>query len=169
MQRFSAHTVLEGHAARQPDEDAIVTEDAKVSYAEFFERVTAFANWLLHHGLTPGEVTGVCIRDEIGHLVCAMALLCLDTPQMSLGSHESGATKRTLARKAGVTQLVVEKPDDWMDGLRTIVAPIRDPKAISTAPGVTAGSAFPGRTHDSIAVYQNTSGSTNVPKTLDSP
>jgi acyl-CoA synthetase (AMP-forming)/AMP-acid ligase II len=166
MQHFSPYTALHEHASRKPDADAIVTEDATVTYGEFAERVVAFASWLLYQGLIQGEVTGICIRDEIGHLVCAMALLCLDTPHMSLGSHENAATKRALARKVGVTQLVVEKSDDWMGDLRTIVAAPRDPKAVFTAPRVTASSVFRGRTLDSIAVYQNTSGSTNVPKTF---
>ena len=165
-QRFSPYTALQEHASRQPDAEAVVIEDLRISYGEFLERVTAFASWLLHHGLIQGEVTGICIPDEIGHLVCAMALLCLDAPHVSLGSHESGVTKRALARKVGVTQLIVVKPDDWMDGLRTIVAPIRDLKATSAAPGITASSVFRGRTPDSIGMYLNTSGSTNVPKTL---
>jgi long-chain acyl-CoA synthetase len=165
-QAFSPYAALQEHASRQPEADAIVIEGATVSYGEFFQRVTAFAGWLLHRGLIPGEATGICVRDEIGHLVCAMALLCLDTPQMSLGAHESGPTKRALARKVGVTQLVVETAEDWMDGLRTIVAPIRDTQAIAAAPAVTASSAFRGRDLDAVGVYQNTSGSTNVPKTF---
>ncbi len=166
MQHFSPYAALQEHAHRQADTDALVSNNAAVTYGELLERVTAFVGWLLHHGLTPGEVTGICIPDEIGHLVCAMALLCLDTPQMSLGSHERGSTKRALARKGGVTQLVVETPEDWMEGLRTLVPPFRDPKAIAKAPGITANSVLRERSLDSIGVYQSTSGSTNVPKTF---
>jgi acyl-coenzyme A synthetase/AMP-(fatty) acid ligase len=166
LQHFSPYTALHEHASRKPDADAIVTEDATVTYGEFAERVVVSASWLLHQGLIQGEVTGICIRGEIEHLVCAMALLCLDTPHMSLGSHENAATKRALARKVSVTQLVVEKPDDWMGDLRTIVAAPRDPKTVFTAPRATASSVFRGHTLDSIAVYQNTSGSTSVPKTF---
>lgn len=166
MQGVSPYTVLQEHAFRQPEAEAIVSDDATVTYGEFFERVSAFASWLLHQGLSPGEVTGICMPDETGHLVCAMALLCLGAPQMSLGSHENGATKRALARKIGITQLVVEKPEAWMDGLRTIVAPVHDSKRGSMAPGVGAASIFREVPPDAMAVYRNTSGSTNLPKTF---
>jgi acyl-coenzyme A synthetase/AMP-(fatty) acid ligase len=111
-------------------------------------------------------VTGLCIRDEVDHLVCAMALLCLGTPQLSLASHENGTTKRSLARKVGVTQLVIQTPHDWMAGLRTIVVPIGDPNAVAAACGSNLSSLFIGRSLDSICLYQNTSGSTNIPKTF---
>jgi long-chain acyl-CoA synthetase len=166
MRRFSPYAALQEHASRQPDAEAIVRDIETVSYGDFFERVTTFASWLLYHGLTPGEATGICIPDEIGHLVCAMALLCLDTPHMSLGSHENGATKRALARKVGVAQLIVERPEDWMEGLRTIVAPLDNHKAMTAAPKIMTGSIFCARSLDSIALYQNTSGSTKVPRTF---
>lgn len=166
MQRFSPYTALEEHASRQPDTEALVIGNVTVTYGEFLERVTSFASWLLYHGFIPGEVTGVSIRDEVNHLVCTMALLCLDTPHISLGSHENGATKRSLARKVAVTQLIVETAEDWMAGLTTIVAPRGHPEAISAAPQVAARTTFVGRSLDLICVYQNTSGSTNIPKTF---
>ena len=78
MQRLSAYTILQKSVSRQPDADAIVMGNITITRAEFLERVTAFAGWLLHNGFTPGETTGICIRDEIGHLVSAMAVLCLE-------------------------------------------------------------------------------------------
>jgi hypothetical protein len=114
----------------------------------------------------PGEVAGICIRDEVDHLVAAMAVLWMDTAQISLGSHESGTTKRALADKVGVTQLIVETPEDWMEGLRMIARPSvgwRDLRGLASGfPSATPQ----GRTIDSVAIYQNTSGSTNVPRTF---
>ncbi|MBK5197062.1 MAG: acyl--CoA ligase [Methyloceanibacter sp.] len=166
MQGVSPYAVLQEHASRQPDAEAVVSDDATVTYSELFERVSAFASWLLQQGLIPGEATGICIPDEIGHLVCSMALLALDAPQMSLGSHENGVTKRALGRKTGITQLVVGTPETWMEGLRTIVAPVRDPKAMSAALDVTPSTVFREPALDAICVYRNTSGSTNLPKTF---
>jgi long-chain acyl-CoA synthetase len=166
VQRFSAYAVLQEHACRQPDAEALVSDEVKVTYSALFKSVIEFASWLLDHGLTPGAVTGVSIKDEIGHLTCTMALLCLGTPQMSLASHENGATKLALARKVGIKQIIVEQSEEWMDGLTTIVAPVRDTKSISTAPPIAAARVVQGRTLDSIGLYQNTSGSTNLPKTF---
>jgi long-chain acyl-CoA synthetase len=169
MQQFSPYTALQEHASRQPDTEALIIGEVAVTYGEFLERVTAFAGWLLHHGFAPEEVTGLCIRNEVDHLICAMALLCLGTPHISLGSHENGATKRALACKVGLTQLIIETADDWMAGLRTIVAPIGDPNAVAAAHGADASRLFIGRSLDSICIYQNTSGSTNIPKTFGLP
>jgi long-chain acyl-CoA synthetase len=166
MERFSPYSALQEHASKQPDTEAIIFEDLVVSYGEFMERVTAFADWMLANGFAPGEVTGLCIRGEIEHLTCAMALLCLGSPQISLGSHEVDATKRVLARKVGVTWLVVDKPEIWMEGIKTLVAPIGDPKMVAGPPGNKVGSVFVDRTLDSIGVYQNTSGSTGIPRTF---
>jgi len=166
MQCLSPYTALQELTSRQPNHEAIVFDDMTVTYGELLERITNFAGWLLHNGFEPGQATGLCIRDEIAHIEAALAVLCLDTAQMSLGSHESGATRRALARRVGVTQVIVEKQEDWMEGLRTIMMPLSDPRNIRGAPAVALGDLFPGRSVDSIGIYQNTSGSTNVPKTF---
>jgi hypothetical protein len=69
MQCFSPYAALQEHASRQPGADAIIIDGTRITYAALLERVTACAIWLLQRGLTPGDVTGICIRDEIGHVV----------------------------------------------------------------------------------------------------
>src|SRR4029079_11828637 len=101
--------------------------------------------------------------DEIGHIVCATALLCLGVPQISLGAHELEATKRGLARKVGVTQIVAERAEPWMEGARTI--PVPSGADLMAAPAL-AGEWVRARPLDTLVVYQNTSGSTNIPKTF---
>ena len=100
MQSFSPYASLESNAARDPGGDAIIIDDVTVSHGEFLERVASCAGWLMQQGLAQSEVAGISIRDEIGHVVCATALLCLGTPQISLGSHEIDATKRRLRAKS---------------------------------------------------------------------
>ena len=136
----------------------------RISYGELAERVAAFGSLLLREGFAPGEVAGICIRDEVGHLVAAMAVLCMNTPQISLGSHESGSTRRALAERVGVTQLIVEAAEDWMEGLRIITMP----KAGVDVGGGSRSNLRPDASQalDSIAIYQNTSGSTGIPKTF---
>ena len=98
MQRLSPYAVLKEVASRQPDHDAIVFDDnSRLTYGEFAERVTALVGWLLNEGFVPGEAAGICIRDEINHLVASMAVLCMDTAQISLASHENATTRRALA------------------------------------------------------------------------
>ena len=161
MLQLSVYDTLMGHAARQPQVDALVLDDLTVSYADFCEQVSSFASWLIDNGLRPGQTAGVCIADECRHLICAMALLCLGTPQMSLGLHEVESNKRALTRKTDVTQLVVERPEGWMEGLRTIVAPEGYSVSVDRPPAL-----FPSCTQDAVGLYHNTSGSTSIPKTF---
>ena len=162
MQRFSPYATLHDHAFRRAGVDAIVCDGARISYEEFLERVMGSANWLLQHGLASDEPTGISIRDEVEHLVTAMALLLLATPQISLGAHESGPTKRALAEKVGVKQLIVDKVEAWMEGLRAIAVP---ESGFSTVQG-GAKDIFRAQPVDSVAIYQSTSGST---RTIDEP
>ena len=166
MEYFSPYGRLEEHARRQPHEAAIIRDHSRLTYDALLERVTSCAGWLLGEGLAPGEVTGLCIRDEIEHLVCAMALICMGTPQMSLGAHELGTTKRSLAQKVGIGQLVADQADDWMDSLKVIpfgnsygAARTRNPRPDNLV--------FDKFGLDSVALYRNTSGSTDVPKTFE--
>jgi long-chain acyl-CoA synthetase len=164
MQQFSPYAAFKAVASRQPEHEAIVFDDLRISYGELAERVAAFGSLLLREGFAPGEVTGICIRDEVSHLVAAMAVLCMNTPQISLGSHESGSTRRALAERVGVTQLIVEAAEDWMAGLRIITMP----KARVDVGGASISDLRPDASQalDSIAIYQNTSGSTGIPKTF---
>ncbi len=166
MQIVSPYANLKAVAARQPEQEALVFDDFRISYGEFAERVMAFAGWLLNEGFVPGEVAGICIRDEVSHLVAAMAVLCMDTAQISLGSHENGTAKRTLADRVGATQLIVEAPEAWMDGLRIFAMPSGGAAVIRGVQPKLPSAVCQGRTINSIAIYQNTSGSTNIPKTF---
>ena len=164
MQYFSPYASLELNAARNSGADAIVIDRVTISHGELVERVATCGSWFLQQGLSPGEATGLSIRDEVNHIICAMALLCLGTPQISLGSHEKDETKRRLVRKIGVIQLVVEKAEPWMKGYKTIVMP-SDVRGIASTRAL-AGNLSRAQPLDSVAIYQNTSGSTNVPKTF---
>jgi acyl-coenzyme A synthetase/AMP-(fatty) acid ligase len=83
-------------------------------------------------------------------------------PQIGLGSHETDETKRRLARKVGATQLIVEKVEPWMSGLRTVVVP----GEIVHARGAGGREHFRASPTSATAVYLNTSGTTSVPKTF---
>ncbi len=167
MQRLSPYAVLKEVASRQPDHDAIVFDDnSRITYGEFAERVTSLAGWLLNEGFVPGEAAGICIRDEINHLVASMAVLCMDTAQISLASHENATTRRALADRVGVTQLIVETPEAWMEGLRTIEMPATGTEVLRGFRSGLPDAVCQGRTIDSVAIYQNTSGSTECAQDL---
>lgn len=159
----SPYAALAKFALSQPHADAIVTDYARISHAQIFERVNHCAVWLTLNGIIPGEVTGICIRDEISHLICALALLCMGSPQISLGAHETDQTKRQLALRVGATQLIVEKTEAWMAGLRTVVS-LRE---IALKPDTAETGLFRPSSLADVAVYLSTSGTTSLPKTFD--
>ena len=162
MEHFSPYVRLQEHARRQPCEDAIVRGNSTLAYDAFLDRVISCAGDLLHQGFVPNQVTGICVRDTIEHLVCAMALMCMGTPQMSLGSHELGSTKRALTQKVGIGQVIADEASDWMEGLKVI----RASSDSHQAAGIRPDNFFGGSSLDTVVLYQNTSGSTGIPKTF---
>ena len=65
-----------------------------------------------------------------------------------------------------LTQLIVETPEAWMEGLRTIEMPATGTEVLRGFRSGLPDAVCQGRTINSVAIYQNTSGSTNVPKTF---
>ena len=83
-----------------------------------------------------------------------------DHPWLARG----GRLKRALVRKMGAQQLVSEMREDWMDGLSTWIMPGSAKR--DATPEAATGIDFVARHLDVICLYQNTSGSTYIPKTF---
>ncbi len=163
----SVFALLRKNAGDEPGEPAVISEDVTISYGEMVERVAGLAGWLVRRGLVPGKVTGVSLTDEIDHLMCAMALMCLGTPQVNLASHETAASKHAIGLRLGVTQIVTRQAEEWMAGMRTVAPPDAGDDSGESA-GAAAAAVLAGATPlDAVAVYRTTSGSTNVPKVFD--
>jgi len=161
----SVFALLARRANVEPCTPAVVTEEVTITYEELVHRVATCAGLLVERGLVPGEVTGISLTHEIDHLMCAMALLCLGTPQVSLASHEPPASKRAIGQKLGVAQIITRRAEAWMDGTR-VVAPADSDEAgrNGNASAAVADSLAEPIPPDAILAYRTTSGSTNVPK-----
>jgi acyl-CoA synthetase (AMP-forming)/AMP-acid ligase II len=156
---------MKAHASHRAEADAIVTDELTITHGELFERIASWMDFLLRRGLAPGETTGISIRHEIDHLICAMALLCLGAPQVNLPTQDGAANKRSLADRLGVKQVVTEQAEDWMDGMTCIVRPL---PAESVAVSTSSLDRFDeNRQDDPIALYLNTSGSTRAPLSVE--
>jgi acyl-CoA synthetase (AMP-forming)/AMP-acid ligase II len=161
----SIFSVIKAHASLRPDAQAIATNELTIAYGELFERIVAWMDFLLRRGLAPGETTGISIRHEIDHLICAMALLCLGTPQVNLPTQDGAANKRALARSLGVKQVVAEQTEDWLDGMTCIVRPLRSETL--RVPSLAADRWSDSHRDDPVALYLNTSGSTRAPMSVE--
>lgn len=160
----SIFSILEAHASRQSSVHAIMSEDLTLTYAELFERVSACARLLMQQGLVPGRMTAVSLSQEIDHLLCATALMCLGTPQINLASHETEVNKEALASKLGVTQVIARQSKPWMAEARVFSPPPAGEAASSS--GAAPDAVLNDIPLDAILLYCSTSGSTNVPKTF---
>jgi acyl-coenzyme A synthetase/AMP-(fatty) acid ligase len=155
----SAADMLRARGAASPGADAIVSEDARVSFGALLDRVDRMIGLLCREGWTPGMVVGVAMRDADLHLATALALLCLGDAQVCLPSHETSASNRSTMGRLGVSLVVCDERRDWMDGVRAVVV---DERTLAAAPSGLA-QARPAQA-DAAAVYVKTSGSTDVPK-----
>jgi acyl-CoA synthetase (AMP-forming)/AMP-acid ligase II len=156
---------MKAHASRRPEADAIVTDDLTITHGELFECIASWMELLLRRGLVPGEPIGISIRHEVDHLICAMALLCLGTPQVNLPTQEGSANKQSLAHRLGVKQVVAEHAEDWMDGMTCIIRPL--PAEILPVPTAELDRFDESHQDDPIVFYLNTSGSTRTPLSVE--
>lgn len=157
-------SILIGHAARQPDEPAIITDAATIRYADLAERVSAMATWLIANGIEPGVTCGITIEDPADHLITAMALLCVGVPQVGLASHETEVNVAGIAGRVGVRQVVADRDRPWMEGRRVLHPPFGHlPPADS---GASIDIPFP---EGVPPLYHSTSGSTSVSRSVEFP
>jgi acyl-CoA synthetase (AMP-forming)/AMP-acid ligase II len=152
---------MKGHASRRPEAQAIITDDLTIAHGELVERIASWMEFLLRRGLVPGETTGISIRHEIDHLICAMALLCLGSPQVNLPTQDGVENKRSLAHRLGVKQVVAEQAENWMSGMTCVVRPL--PAEIVPVSTTELDRFDESHQDDPIALYLNTSGSTRTP------
>lgn len=147
------------HAADPGSPPALVLPDRIVGYAEFAADVDACAAWLAARGCGPDGVVGVCVGDEVLHLVVTLALLAIGAPQVVLPTHEPPAAREELARRLAVRTLVVGETSDalpdraYAEVSAAVLARERRRKA-SVRPGSRAGA----------LVYYASSGTTGRPK-----
>lgn len=148
-----------GHVEADPGRDAIVTEQAVIAYAELGERVLAAAEAFAAEGVVAGETVGVAVGDEIGHIVTALALICLGAPQVTLPAHQTAANKGALARLTGATRIVADTEGGWAAeaGIRTLRSEARR-GGHGRTPALAPFAA------DGPVLYRTTSGTTGTPK-----
>lgn len=148
------------NARQHPGRAAIITPDSRIDHGALPDRVQAIAGWLLEHAFDPDAMTGVTIADEADHLLVTLALMCLGTPSISLGSFDSRESHLRIARQLAMTQYIAP-PRLRLDAAVRQFWPPTHCDATQRATQRLLGQA-PGP--DDRLLYASTSGTTGVPK-----
>lgn len=165
--------VFAAHAARNPDKEALVCGDRRVSYRELKERIREVAGGLAKHGVGAGDAIVLYLPNGIPFVELLYAAF-------SLGARVVPVTTRNTIRELKYfcedsAAKIVVCHDRSIDGVRSILADVPGLKAITTGmpqdgfisyDDVTDGSfTLPSISLDhDLAMILYTSGTTGRPK-----
>jgi len=102
--------ILLKNAVRNPDRTAIITPEVQISHTTLTERIQEIADWLIDQGFNPDEITAVTVPDEVAHIEITLALLCLGTPNISIGSFETQDNRTRIIDRLEISQ-TISPPD----------------------------------------------------------
>jgi acyl-coenzyme A synthetase/AMP-(fatty) acid ligase len=108
-------------AAASPDRTAVVTETRQVSYAELWREAVGVSFWLRRHGLAPGDVVGITIKDEYRNFVATLASLHAGFANVTLATHEPVAQREATAARVGAVAVITEDQGQGLPSLPWIV------------------------------------------------
>ncbi|GEM_PF-2347043 len=166
LENFSPFPVLLEHAAREAGRAAIITPDFQITYGALPERIQAIVDWLMAHDFDPDSMTAVTIPDEVTNILVSVALVCLGTPNIGIGSFVIPEDRDRILDQLEVTQIIAP-PDLPLNrggraGLRRLYPPL------DALPSNTSSDRLMNQVlHANETVYfLSTSGTTGVPKTF---
>ena len=137
-----------------PDRPALIHRDEAVSYARLDEAARRMAGWLLRQGVRPGEMVGLTLRDDLRHLVVALALMRMGCGQVALASYDTAEMRAGMAGRLGVRTILGDSGADSLPGLALLT-----PEASGTAPDTRPAAGAAG-----ACLVLTSSGTTGRPK-----
>ena len=166
LENFSPFPVLLEHAAREAGRAAIITPDFQITYGALPERIQAIVDWLMAHDFDPDSMTAVTIPDEVTNILVSVALVCLGTPNIGIGSFVIPEDRDRILDQLEVTQIIAP-PDLPLNrgcgaGLQRLYPPL------DALPSNIASDRLMNQVlHANESVYfLSTSGTTGAPKTF---
>lgn len=97
---------LAEHAANKMAYPAIISESLSLTYGELFGCVKKTAVKLDAAGFGPSEVVGICVEDEVDHLVISLSLLATGASIITLPGHDSPQLRACLGHRVSVTRVI---------------------------------------------------------------
>src|SRR5262249_35482506 len=149
--------------AQTPEAIAVMLGDEGVRYGELNARANRLANYLLHRGVTPETLVGLCVDRSLEMVVAVVAILKAGGADVPFSAHLPANRREQLIADAGIRFFVTA------DGYRDLFS--GDARQIITIDGdveeiTSQSSVNPGLKLSPLnAAYVNyTSGSTGKPK-----
>ena len=97
---------LAAHATNKMAHPAIISERLSLTYGELFDCVKKTALNLDAAGFGPSEVVGICIEDEVDHVIISLALLATGASIITLPGHDAPQLRTSLAHRVSVTRII---------------------------------------------------------------
>ena len=101
-------TRLDEHARERGAHRAIVLEGLSIDYVGLRRLVGQTIVALAKDGVTPEDVVGIQVADEVRHLVLSLAVLGLGATQLTLPTHDSHQLNATVARRAAASRVLLD-------------------------------------------------------------
>ncbi|MFI9362249.1 amino acid adenylation domain-containing protein [Kitasatospora sp. NPDC053057] len=171
------HELFEAQVERTPDDIAVVSESARLSYRELDARAEALARQLRARGVGPERAVGICLERSVEMVVGLLGILKAGGAYLPLDPASPPARIRQILADAAAPVLLVdqalgEEIDAASVGAQTLDPATLDPLALDpvavdpSAVDPTSPSGGPARRphpENLVSVYY-TSGSTGMPK-----
>lgn len=161
------HEAVALQAVRLPEAVALLSGSRRVGYAELDRRANQLANHLVHCGVRPGDVVGVCLPRDVPLVVAVLAVLKAGAAYTMLDPRFPAHRRISVCEWAGVRHVVTDTPDMASAGSRwTVIDPVAGATRIGTRPATAPE--VPVFAADTACVMF-TSGSTGRPKGVLAP
>lgn len=157
--------LFEQHALVKPNAPALLLDDGQLTYAELNERSNRLAHFLLHNGVTRGDLVGLCMERSADVLIGLLGILKAGGAYVPLDAAYPDERIAYMVRDAAVRFVVSHKATT---GRLESFAGITRVLCLNALAGTIASesSAQPvtGSTAKDLAYLMYTSGSTGSPK-----
>ena len=107
--------VLRAAAAACPDREALVTPEARLTFAELLERVRRFSAASIAAGLSHGDRVAIWAPNTVDWVVASLGLTGIGVVLVPVNTRFKGEEARYLIDKTGAVALVVD--DEFVGGL----------------------------------------------------
>ncbi|AMA57319.1 AMP-binding protein [Bradyrhizobium sp. CCGE-LA001] len=153
------------HARRTPDRPALKYRGEEISYAVFHARVRQVAGWLAAHGIGPGDVVAVLMKNSAAFLELVFATSHLGAVFLPVNFRLSRDEVSYIAGNAGARMLIAdEELAANAAGAKTIVVNEAAQQSITHLAGDTLHAPMHVRQPSDLMRLMYTSGTTDRPK-----